>query len=409
MKDVPNHHYDIIYTDVPYNMGSKYYIDRSNGHYRFKGKGSDFMAKWKAFDGLWWDKWFKEAFRILKIGGFLVTHNIDRQSDMWTYYGRRNGFFPMQKLYWLFLNNFPKGVDVAQQLDKTLGVKQEISGKAKGKVSANVYHDYSSSSDGSGTYDKGIATSDLAKKYDGYKFGQAPLKQILEEIIVLQRPYEDNSSTAKIIIKAEEEKKMSRPSRYHPSILNLKLTSVKGSNLSAPTKWTPQLIIQDEIRNELPETVGHIDGANMIDQLVKIKYDDLDYPYKFCRKATKAEKDEGLDGLEEVMNNKASLGSLVNENGKDKWASKLKNFHPTPKPLKLCQWIVDLFALPDKEDMRLYDPFCGQGSILVASELAGIKWNGTEINPDFADLAERKIKYHTNKKNNSLNLFGEIR
>jgi DNA modification methylase len=122
---------NLLYTDVPYNMGSRYIIDPDTGHYRFKGKGSDFMNQWDAMDGLWWNRWFAAAHRVIKEGGFLVTHNIDRQADLWTYYARRNGFLPIQKLYWLFIDSFPKGVDVGLKVDGMLGVEREKVGLRK--------------------------------------------------------------------------------------------------------------------------------------------------------------------------------------------------------------------------------------------------------------------------------------
>jgi len=82
MKQLDATSINILYTDPPYNMNSRYRINPSTGHYEFIGKGSDFMAKWDAMDGLWWDEYFKEAYRILKHGGFIIMHNIDRQSDM---------------------------------------------------------------------------------------------------------------------------------------------------------------------------------------------------------------------------------------------------------------------------------------------------------------------------------------
>jgi len=207
MKQLNDYSINLLYTDPPYNMDSRYVIDSSTGHYRFKGKGSDFMDKWEAMDGKWWEGYFKEAFRIVKYGGFVIMHNIDRQSDMWSYYARKAGFMPMQKLYWLFISNFPKATDVALMIDKRLGVKREVV-----KETAEGW-----TPSGSGIYNfqdpkikterlvnmtggaylkqkRGIredlirevtkATSDIAKKYDGYKYGQAALKQILEEILV---------------------------------------------------------------------------------------------------------------------------------------------------------------------------------------------------------------------------------
>ena len=205
MKQLNEHSINILYTDPPYNLDSRYIIDPISGHYRFKGKGKDFMSKWDAMDGYWWQEYFTQAFRIMKYGGFVIMHNIDRQSDLWSYYARKAGFMPMQKLYWLFISNFPKATDVALMIDKKLGVKREVerettegfsssgsgtynfnSPKAKTKIMTDIRSGAYLKTE-RGERDKLVreitkATSKEAKKYDGYKYGQAALKQILEEV-----------------------------------------------------------------------------------------------------------------------------------------------------------------------------------------------------------------------------------
>jgi DNA modification methylase len=415
MKGVPDETYNLIYTDVPYNMGSEYYIDTITGHYRFKGSGSDFMGKWEAFDGLWWNEWFKQGFRIIKQGGYLITHNIDRQADMWSYYARRNRFFPTQKLYWLFIDNFPKGVDVGLQLDKLQGVEREIIGTAKGaqsestgkygswgktsifnKGSANkdqkmVHHNYLKGK--MSIYDKTVATSEIAKKYDGYKYGQAPLKQVMEEILVFQKPYFDDQLTVpRAILNNEHLHRNSRPSRYHPSIVNIRKTSVRptrqnGRSDSDNARWTPQLILDERIYPYMIDNMKIEDVADLVEPMAKVNFlpEEL-IPYNFCRKPNVAEREMGLESLK---------AKTVQEEGIE---SKRKNTHPTPKPLALCKWVLSLFAIPDIETMKVYDPFSGQGSIPVACEQLGIKWNGTEINKEYTEISKLKLDYYRDKK-----------
>ena len=130
LPDFPDTSVNIYYTDTPYNLGSEYIIDKE-GHYVFT-KESDFMGSWEAMDGRWWDKYFFQIYRTLKYGGYFITHHIDRQADMWSYYARRNGLIPMQKLYWLFVDHFPRGVDVTKQLDKLQGQDRIVVGTQKG-------------------------------------------------------------------------------------------------------------------------------------------------------------------------------------------------------------------------------------------------------------------------------------
>lgn len=425
MEQVPEHYYNLIYTDVPYNMGSEYEIDKSTGHYKFKGSGSDFMKKWEAFDGIWWAKWFEQAYCIVKEGGFMLTHNIDRQSDMWTYYARRAGFFPMQKIYWLFIDSFPKGVDVALKIDNALGVERDVIGKQKGaqaestgkygawgkkeaKDQKMVHHNYLSGK--MSIYDKTVATSEMAKKYDGYKYGQAALKQVMEEVLVFWRPFEDKRMTVpKAILKYEEDRRMGRPSRYHPSIFDIKKTSVKSrpSRAKSVERWTPQLYIQEEVAEKMVTDMNHQDAADLIEPMIKIKYMEEESTFTmFVRKPNVAEREAGLDSLKETTVNDGRKKDI--DNPFQRGETKRKNTHPTPKPLALCKKIIELFTLPDKEDMRIYDPFSGQGSIIVAADQLGIKWNGTEINEEYCELSRLKLEHYRKQLKDEPTLFGGL-
>lgn len=365
MQKLPEGSIDIIYTDPPYNMNSRYYIDK-RGHYKFYGKGSDFMSKWDVWDGEQWDAYFKEATRILKYGGFIIMHNIDRQSDLWTYYARRNNLFPMQKLYWLFITNFPKAVDVALAVDKKLGKERED--------------------------DK--ATSELAQKYDGYKYGQAALKQILEEILVFWKyPKESVIDDIVSIESAHKFNDGKRLHNLHASVLNIKKTLVPPSKSfsSASARHTPQLLVSNDALPYMINTMGNEKAFKVNEALWNIPYLQEDIPpYIYEPKASTAEKEDGLEELEVKMNNKAGLGTLLDENGKDKWATKSKNPHPTPKPIKLCKAVLELFNTP--EQMLVLDTFAGQGSIPKACKEMGINFLGTELNEEYHRAACLKVE-----------------
>lgn len=402
---------NILYTDVPYNLGSRYVIDKSTGHYRFKRKGTDFMNLWDAMDGLWWDRWFASAYRIIKEGGFLITHNIDRQSDLWTYYARRNGFMPIQKLYWMFIDSFPKGTDLGLKIDNKLNVEREVVNVRSGAQSQSTgrYGKWGNSSLMKGLrersdyikaerreyikakakdvnmanhiylkgkksiYEETVATSDMAKKYDGYKYGQAPFKQILEEILVFWK--EPEGDVPSQVILYEQRKKMKRPTLIHPSIINIRDTRVISRN-TRQERWTPQLLIDDRLVPKLVKKFGHEDSFRLNEAIVNIPILDGDN-WNYVKKATIEEKEWGLDNF---------VPKTVNSN-------KRKNTHPTPKPLALAKWVLKLFALPDKEEMIIYDPFCGQGTIPLAAKQLGMQWLGTELDTEYFRLADAKLTH----------------
>lgn len=403
-EDLPADSINLLYTDVPYNMGSRYYIDEK-GHYRFKGQGSDFMSQWDAMDGLWWHQWFDAAYRVIKPGGFLVTHNIDRQSDLWTYYARRNKFFPMQKLYWLFIDSFPKGVDLGLQLDKLEGVEREVVGTRKGAQSESTgrygawgkqdakdqsmtHHKFLQGK--MSIFDETKATSEIAKKYDGYKYGQAPLKQVLEEILVFWKEPLD-STVPREVRRHERDWKNQRPSGIHPSIFNIKDTRVQAQRGNAE-RWTPQLLVDTRMIPKMVDKMGHEDSFRLGETVAQINtMDDLykdEDNWNYVKKATVEEKEWGLDDW--------------TPKNYDPSKSKRKNTHPSPKPLALCKWVLNLFKIPNVEEMVIYDPFSGQGSIPLAAKQLGMKWVGTELDKDYHEIADIKTQFKPKQIQGSL-------
>ena len=68
--------------------------------------------------------------------------------------------------------------------------------------------------------------------------------------------------------------------------------------------------------------------------------------------------------------------------------------HPTQKPIALLEEFVRL--LSNKDDV-ICDPFCGSGSSGVAAILNGRKYLGCDINLDYCNIAENRIKELINR------------
>ena len=67
---------------------------------------------------------------------------------------------------------------------------------------------------------------------------------------------------------------------------------------------------------------------------------------------------------------------------------RLKKIHPTQKPLQLMKWCIN--HLP-KDTQTILDPFMGSGTTLVASENLGLKGVGIELDPDYFEVACKRI------------------
>jgi len=186
--------FDINYSDPPYALGSEIYI-RPDGKFDYK-KATDFMNKWEMPTGEYWEKWFEESFRTLKHGGYCVMFGIDRQLPMFQYYAIKAGFQVRQSMYWYYISSFPKSSCLSKNLDKNAKAERtEVIGKGKSGAQTSiskqrVEHGYRKNETSSKTeFDLLAPVTDLAKKYEGYRYSISPLKQTCENIMIFQKPY----------------------------------------------------------------------------------------------------------------------------------------------------------------------------------------------------------------------------
>jgi len=71
---------------------------------------------------------------------------------------------------------------------------------------------------------------------------------------------------------------------------------------------------------------------------------------------------------------------------KSREESRLK--HPAMFPVELCRRLIEIYT---KKGEVVLDPFMGSGSTIVASRDLGRKGIGFDINPDFVELAKKRL------------------
>jgi site-specific DNA-methyltransferase (adenine-specific) len=63
--------------------------------------------------------------------------------------------------------------------------------------------------------------------------------------------------------------------------------------------------------------------------------------------------------------------------------------HPTPKPLALMRFMVDISVRPGT---AVLDPFAGSGTTLLAAKLEGRKAVGIEISEEYCEIAANRLR-----------------
>jgi site-specific DNA-methyltransferase (adenine-specific) len=126
----------------------------------------------------------------------------------------------------------------------------------------------------------------------------------------------------------------------------------------------------------------------------------------YCSKASKSERNAGLEGLPERegaggMNGTANQTPLTGAGNVRN--NKAQNFHPTVKPLALMRYLIKLVTPPNGV---VLDPFLGSGTTAVAATLEGFDWIGCEMTEDYWPIIEARVEWaKTETKKSPTTLF----
>jgi site-specific DNA-methyltransferase (adenine-specific) len=109
----------------------------------------------------------------------------------------------------------------------------------------------------------------------------------------------------------------------------------------------------------------------------------------YCAKASKRDRDEGLDGMPEGQYSHDGRHTPI-ENPYQRNNSIARNPHPTVKPTALMRYLVRLVTPPGG---IVLDPFMGSGSTGKAAALEGFSFVGIELDAEYLEIARRRIEH----------------
>ena len=335
----PDNSVDSIVTDPPYELG-------------FMGKSWD--SSGIAYNVELW----RECLRVLKPGGHLLSFGGSRTYHRMACAIEDAGFQIRDQIMWVYGSGFPKSHDVSKAIDK-------------------------------------VAT-DAAREWQGW--GTA-LKPAHEPIVIARKPL-DGTVANNVLIHGVGGLNIDgcRVETTDSFGGGTKGTSgfaagyehdgwVAGSSLG---RFPANFIHDgsDEVLELFPDSKGGAFHAKR-GQLVNTSFasgqetvggframGDSGSAARFfyCAKAGKAERNAGLDGL---------------------------NNHPTVKPTTLMRYLVRLVTPPNGV---VLDPFAGSGSTLVAATLEGFSSIGIEITKEYIPIIEARVEWAKNNTNQQMEL-----
>lgn len=170
-------------------------------------------------------------------------------------------------------------------------------------------------------------------------------------------------------------------------------------------RWPANLIHDgsDEVLGLFPNTKSGTGAIRKVaqglfrlggDGKANIEYGDSGSAARFfyCAKASKADRDEGLEGFE--LKQTIGGGGTNDPNGNDVCGkyqsvkSPARNYHPTVKPTELMRYLCKLVT---QSGGVVMDPFMGSGSTGKAATLEGFNFIGIEQDAEYIKIAEARI------------------
>ena len=309
-------------------------------------------------------------------------------------------------LMWLHGQGFPKSLDISKAIDKAAGAEREVVGvkpdpryMSPRRNSPN-HMDRARGVDGGHGIDSAAAqltapATDAAKLWHGY--GTA-LKPAFEPICLAMNPldgtFAENALKHGVAGLAIDRCRVGTEVETWPaSRRQYPVSGIQpGGNANGQTvqtggapsgRWPANFIHDgsDEVlagfpvttsgaarsgeRGKRPGGFGNV-GAEKGDPLpCGEMYGDTGSAARFfyCAKASRSEREAGTG----------------------------TNAHPTVKPIALMQYLVRLVTMPAHN--RILDPFMGSGTTGVACAMAGVPFVGIEMNPDYFEIACRRIEH----------------
>ena len=126
--------------------------------------------------------------------------------------------------------------------------------------------------------------------------------------------------------------------------------------------------------------------------------------YFYCAKASKKDRDEGLNGFAEQKMSMMATNANIDKDGNFTGMlsgrnTKLRNIHPTVKPTTLMQYLIRLVT---PNGGTVLDPFNGSGSTGKAvmyenkERNKGYKYIGIELTGEYLPISKARIEYAIN-------------
>ena len=351
---------DAIVCDPPYGLG-------------FMGKAWDALPPG--------EDWARACLRVLKPGGHLVAFGGTRTVHRLACAIEDAGLEIRDTVAWVQFQGFPKSLDVSKSIDRAAGAEREVVGLHRRPASSAGH-----------VMETGLSPScpvtapatEDARTWEG--FGTA-LKPAHEPAILARKPLV-GTVAANVL-------------QHGTGALNIDGTRYAygdpawpGPGDSTEGQWdrewsqsdAPWAEGWDATTSRAGGPVGRADLGRWPANLYA------------CPKPSRAEREAGCErlpgrtGAEATDRTEGTAGLDSPRAGAGRTADRVKNHHPTVKPLGVMRWLCKLVG--GQRGSVILDPFMGSGTTGAAAMLEGFDFIGIEREPEYIQIAEARIRHH---------------
>ena len=335
------------------------------------------------------EDWARLCLRVLKPGGHLVAFGGTRTVHRLTTAIEDGGFEIRDMVSWLYWSGFPKSLCVSKAIDREAGAEREVvgigqrfgrEGRAEyGLMEGHVYGSGGASQAGGVTIT--APATEAAKKWSGY--GTA-LKPSAEPAVLARKPLAGTVA--------------GNVTEHGTGALNIDGCRFAYGDPAWPGPGDGADVINGRSGAGVDviygKSIGRESGTFNAHNLGRWPANIYAHP-----KASRSEREAGCERLPgrtgaEATDRTAGSAGLDNPRaGAGRTADRVKNHHPTVKPIGVMRWLVKLTGGHPGESVIL-DPFMGSGTTGCAAVLEGFDFIGIEREPEYMQICEARIRHH---------------
>lgn len=419
LREVETGSIDLVCTDPPYG-------------YSFMGKDWDRAVPSAEL--------LQECLRVLKPGAFAFVMSAPRQdvlSQMIVRLGEAGFEMGFTSIYWTYASGFPKALNIAKAVDKKFRTKRRVLGISHRGAGASLQklgnHGKGDTGigilDGHGkTFEMTAAATPQAKALDGSYGGFQP-KPAVEIIIVCMKPLSERLYVEQALMNGKgitwlDDARI--PYEMGDSIIAKNPHTQRGNSTDCteiygeyqPSRYElpngrfpANLLVSDDALNDGRITKSTIDrsvhegdtGSWFAEKHERFsrgdsgsfsRFFDLDqwaqrtFPFLVVPKASKREKDQGLEQFDKQKTNDGRRKEI--DNAFQRGSTLRHNHHPTVKPLRLMAYLI---TLGSRRGDIVLDPFVGSGTTCIAAKMLGRKYIGIDREKRYVKLAQARMKF----------------